>query len=272
MDLQNLVGSSSLESFFKKKGSNLSEQDDFNYEILDKFNYEILDKQTEISIKQKTTEIKDLIRQTAKNIITIGEKLSEVKQQLKHGEFRNWLKAEFDWSISSATKFMQVSKQFKNVNFTHFNFSSSALYILAAPSTPESARKHALTLASRGENITYSLAKLVVKQHKSSTLVNPYEANQLYLNQATELDVHKKNSDLQFTQKSTKKEDDNGVKIVQTKEKNDVDVNFKIKHFEINYPNISIRVEGCPENLTVLFERMQNDPQFTEDIFKRSKL
>ena len=263
MKLQNLVDNSNLESFCEKV-SHLSEQD--------KFNYEILDKQTEISIKQKTNEIKDLIRQTAKNIITIGKKLSEVKQQLKHGEFRNWLKAEFDWSISSATKFMQVSKQFKNVNFTHFNFSSSALYILAAPSTPESAREHALKLASRGENITYSLAKLVVKQHKSSAIVDTYEANQLYLNQATQLDIQKKTSDLQSTQKSTINENDNGVKIIHIKEKNARDIKNEIKHFEINYINTSIRVEGCPEDLTVLFKRMQNDPQFTEDIFKRSKL
>lgn len=97
------------------------------------FDYQALDRQTQLVVKQKTTEIKGLIRQTARDIFFVGQKLAEVKQQLKHGEFRNWLKTEFNWSVSSATKFMQVSEQFKNVNFTHLNFATSALYVLAAP-------------------------------------------------------------------------------------------------------------------------------------------
>ena len=37
--------------------------------------------------------------QAAQDIIDIGQKLTEVKQQLGHGNFRNWLTTEFEWGI-----------------------------------------------------------------------------------------------------------------------------------------------------------------------------
>ena len=170
------------------------------------FDYEILDQQTQIRIRQKTAEIKGLIRQTAQEIVEVGQKLTEVKQQLKHGQFRSWLKSEFNWSISSATKFMQVTEQFKNVNFTHFNFATSALYVLAAPSTPDSARQNALEIASQGENITYSLAKLIVKQHKELAEKESYDSNQLDSTQITSSDIQQVSSVVNANYKSLTKQ------------------------------------------------------------------
>ena len=258
MNLQNVVENSSLESF-RKQVFDVTKQHNFNYEILDH--------KTQISVKQKTTEIKGLIRQTAKDIINVGQKLAEVKQQLKHGEFRNWLKAEFNWSISSATKFMQVSEQFKNVNFTHFNFSASALYILAAPSTPESAREYALELADRGENITYSLAKLIVKHHKESTKTNTYQANQLNPSSTTQFDLQNTSSKVHAAKKY-----DTSVRIIHIKQESPKHFEDKIQDFEIIYAGISIAVKGSPKDLTFLFKKMQDNPQFAEDIFRQAKL
>ncbi|MBE9015422.1 hypothetical protein C7Y66_04930 [Chroococcidiopsis sp. CCALA 051] len=130
------------------------------------FNYAELDSETRAAIQQNTTEIKSLMRRTSQDIIHIGQKLRAVKQQLEHGRFRKWLKAEFDWSVSASTKFIQVSEQFKCVNFTHLNIANSALYLLAAPSTPEVARQEALRRASSGETITYSKAKVITQKYK----------------------------------------------------------------------------------------------------------
>ncbi|MDZ4876152.1 MAG: hypothetical protein CLLPBCKN_005572 [Chroococcidiopsis cubana SAG 39.79] len=132
------------------------------------FNYAELDSETRAAIQQNTTEIKSLMRRTSQDIIHIGQKLRAVKQQLEHGRFRKWLKAEFDWSVSASTKFIQVSEQFKCVNFTHLNIANSALYLLAAPSTPEVARQEALRRASSGETITYSKAKVITQNIKSN--------------------------------------------------------------------------------------------------------
>lgn len=137
------------------------------------FDYDALNSETRIVVQQRTNEIKSLIRQTAQGIIDIGQKLIEVKQQLGHGKFRNWLKAEFDWGIWTATKFVQVADRFKCVNFTHLNITVSALYLLSSPSTPEEARAEALKCASLGENITCAKAKAIVSRHKEAVKPKP---------------------------------------------------------------------------------------------------
>jgi hypothetical protein len=237
------------------------------------FDYKILDPKAQIIVKQKTAEIKGLIRQTAQDIIKVGQKLTEVKQQLKHGEFRNWLRTEFNWSISSATKFMQVSEQFKNVNFTHFNFATSALYILAAPSTPENAREYAIELASRGENITYSLAKLIVKHHKESVDINSYYQNQQNLTKVTQAEIPAILADqvIDLSQEDIAHKHEKSVRIVEIKQEQPKHIQDRIQDFEIMYAGICVAVEGSPQNLTILFQRMQSDPQFAEDIFRQAR-
>lgn len=262
MNLQKLVENSSCEPSHKQV---LNATEQYN------FNYEILDQETQINIKQKTFEIKVLIRQAAKDIIEVGQKLVTVKKQLKHGEFRNWLKAEFDWSISSATKFMQVYDKFKNINFTHFNFSASALYALAAPSTPESARKHALQLADRGENITYSLAKQIVKHHKESEKIDFSSSHQFSFEEKIHSDTQDSSSKIDVMQKDATQKPDKSVRIVEIKQEISKYIEDKVQDFHVVYAGTCIAVEGSPKDLTVLFKKMQNNPQFAEDIFRQAK-
>lgn len=137
------------------------------------FDYGALDNEIRIIVQQHTSEIKSLMRRTAQDMIDIGQKLIEVKQQLGHGNFRNWLKAEFDWGIWTATKFIQVADRFRCVNFTHLNIAVSALYLLASPSTPKEARAEALERATLGENITCAKAKAIVSDHKQAIQSQP---------------------------------------------------------------------------------------------------
>jgi len=133
------------------------------------FDYIALDTETRLAVQQRTSEIKSLIRRTASDIIDIGQKLIEVKDYLGHGNFLNWLKTEFNWSESAARKFMRVTRQFKSVNFTNLDIAASALYLLAASSTPADARQEALERASQGETITHVGAQVLVSRHKQST-------------------------------------------------------------------------------------------------------
>ncbi len=119
-------------------------------------------------VQQHTIEIKGLLRRTAQDIVDIGEKLSEVKQELGHGQFLAWLRTEFDWSESAARKFMQVHKKFKTVNFTHLNIATSAMYLLAADCTSQAARDEAVQRAEVGEVITRAKAKEIVQLHEQS--------------------------------------------------------------------------------------------------------
>lgn len=259
MNTQNLVEDSDFQS---------TSETMFELTKQPSFNYQNLDRQTQIDIKQKTSEIKSLIRQTAQDIFYVGQKLAEVKQQLKHGEFRNWLNTEFNWSVSSATKFMQVSEQFKNVNFTHLNFATSALYVLAAPSTPEHARQQALQLASKGENITYSLAKLIIKHHKESAL-DDYLSD-ISTTESEQSDTCNTSTTIDVDAEANAKSSDRSVCIVKIKEKPQY-IADKVQDFEIVYAGVRIAVEGSPQDLTILFEKMQNNPQFAEDVFRQAK-
>jgi hypothetical protein len=128
------------------------------------FDYDVLTPEIRIIVRGKTSELKSLMRRSAQDIIDIGQKLLEVKEQLGHGNFRDWLKAEFEWSVRTAARFMQVTTQFKNANLAHLNIAVSALYLLAEPSTPEKARQEILELAKKGENITYTKAKTIVSE------------------------------------------------------------------------------------------------------------
>jgi phage N-6-adenine-methyltransferase len=133
------------------------------------FDDSTLDTETRIVVQQRTEEIRSLMRRAAQDIIEIGQKLIEVRGRLRHnkaGGFTGWLRVEFDWSESTALKMIQVAERFNHVNFTKLNVGASALYLLASPSTPESAREEAIERAQAGEQVTYSVGREVVNRHK----------------------------------------------------------------------------------------------------------
>ena len=134
------------------------------------FEYTALDSETRIVVQQRTTEIKALMRRAASDIIEIGQKLIEVKERLGHGNFSNWLAAEFEWSHMTAARFMQVAEFAKiNTGVNFANIQAKALYLLAAPSTPETARIEALERAEAGETITHSVAKAIVNTARAES-------------------------------------------------------------------------------------------------------
>ncbi len=120
-------------------------------------------------VQQQAREIRGLIKQTAQSIVEIGQKLSEVKTRLGHGRFGHWLESEFKWSYETAARFMRVHTQFNSVNLTELSIAPSALYLLAAPSIPKTAREEAIARAEAGEPITYTTAKEIKKKYTFST-------------------------------------------------------------------------------------------------------
>ena len=65
---------------------------------------------------------------------------------------------------------MQVARQFESIKLMDLSIAPSALYILSAPSTPNSVREEALKRARAGENITYTTAKEI--KQKSQALID----------------------------------------------------------------------------------------------------
>lgn len=139
------------------------------------FDYASLDSETRIVVQQRTNEIKRLMRQTATDIIDTGQKLTEVKEKLGHGKFGDWLKAEFEWDERTARRFMSVAHIFNSDNLSELSFAPSALYILAAPSTPSQVRQEALERAAQGETITHSKALAIATRYKEATKLRTTE-------------------------------------------------------------------------------------------------
>lgn len=123
-----------------------------------------MDAETRIVVQQKTEEIHGLMKRTAGDVVEIGNRLIVVKMKLEHGHFGRWLADEFGWTHMSATRFMNVAEIFGQ-NSQIVNFGASALYKLAAPSTPEPARKEATKRAEAGETITHAKAKEIIAEH-----------------------------------------------------------------------------------------------------------
>lgn len=131
------------------------------------FDYDSLNAEDAVFVQQQTGAIRLLMKRSAQDIVEIGQRLIEVKQRLGHGRFGTWLGTEFEWTQETARRFMKVAKQFAQ-NPQIVDFAPSALYLLAEPSTPESARKEALSRADSGESITYTAAKNIKQKYSPS--------------------------------------------------------------------------------------------------------
>ncbi len=69
-----------------------------------------------------------------------GERLLEVKTQVKHGEFKKWIEYYCTFSYATAREYMQVAKKAKVMDLHHFDGGIRAFldaYRDTKPSTPE---------------------------------------------------------------------------------------------------------------------------------------
>jgi hypothetical protein len=69
---------------------------------------------------------------TRRNIIDIGELLLEAKDQCEHGDWLDWLDSEFDWSPTTADRYMKaatLSSKFPILK--NLNIAATTIYALA---------------------------------------------------------------------------------------------------------------------------------------------
>ena len=136
-------------------------------ELVTRFDYEALDIQQRNIVEQRTKEIRERLQYSGQVILEIGQKLAEVRSQLKRGQFDAWLKAEFDWSRRTAYNFIKVYEAFNGrANLAQIDIATSALYLLAAPSTSQEIREEILQRAQEGESITHKKLSQVIKEEK----------------------------------------------------------------------------------------------------------
>ena len=132
------------------------------------FDYASLELVQQQHIQQKTVEIKERLRRSAQDIWEIGQRLVAVRSHLKHGQFDIWLKAEFGWSRRTAYNFISIYETFdKSATVAQMNATTSALYLMAAPSTSATVRNELLEREQQGERITRETVREAVRKERS---------------------------------------------------------------------------------------------------------
>jgi hypothetical protein len=129
----------------------------------------ILRTNSDPALAEHAAEIRRLSKQTMESIVEIGRRLSECRAILKkNGEWCAWLKDEFDWSDQTARRFIHVHDQLPELNkLLSREFPISALYLLAAPSTPDEARAEIIERAQAGEPLPVAEIKRTINTAKS---------------------------------------------------------------------------------------------------------
>lgn len=130
------------------------------------FDYQQVPEAYRTEVQKKTAEIRILVKQTGQGIIEIGQRLIEVKEMLPHGAWLPWLETEFGWNERHAQRLINVAERFKYDNLSDLTIAPSALYLLAAPSTPEEVRAEAIEIAEAGEKVDHKTAQELKQAHK----------------------------------------------------------------------------------------------------------
>ena len=100
----------------------------------DGFDYEALEKEPADLLKEAATKIKSQVNHA---VLTIGKILFDVKSSVGHGTFQAWISAELGLSPRTAERYMSAAELVAKSDKMSV-LKPSCLYLLAAPSTPQS--------------------------------------------------------------------------------------------------------------------------------------
>lgn len=205
---------------------------------------------TEFNIERTTTEILILKDQTAQNIIEIGKRLIEVKENLEHGQFLNWLESKVEFSRYTANRFMKIATEFSNVSAVQ-HLGSKKLFLLAG--LDEEDRQEVMK-ENKVEDMTTRELEQVVKEKKE--IKKQLQEEQEYSNELQE-EIRKKEQQIKKLQ--------NKIENIQVPEKEVIEKEI-IK--EIIPENLITEKQELEEELETLRKRAEK----AENTLSRIKL
>ena len=126
------------------------------------FSYETLPIEQATALQQSAERIRSLGRQQTEAIVEIGRELISAKERLPHGEFTAWLDAEFGMSDRTALNYMHLANWGQDKPEIISVLPPTALYLLAAPSTPEPAKDEIVKRIRCGDIVRADDVKRVV--------------------------------------------------------------------------------------------------------------
>jgi Protein of unknown function (DUF3102) len=107
----------------------------------------------------------------ANTILHVAQRLAEARDIFKYrrdeGGFGGWVECRLRYSRDRAYNLLHVHERFGGQSVELFDaFAPTVLYLLAKPSTPESARGEVLDRAAAGKSVSVAEAREVVRKHK----------------------------------------------------------------------------------------------------------
>jgi len=121
---------------------------------------------TDPTLADHAAEIRRLGKRTLADVIEIGARLTKCKRICGHNNWLPWLDREFGWEETTARRFMRVHKLAQSKSGKLPDLPVSAIYLLAAPSTPEPAKTEIIERAKAGEALRTTEVNRVVERHK----------------------------------------------------------------------------------------------------------
>jgi len=134
------------------------------------FDYGTLDPESRIVVQQEDKEFDHNMGDAGTSFIRACHNLRRIHEALKYKRpgFVQYCESKPGLSQKTAWKMLNVAEMLvENTNIP--GASKEALYLLAAPSTPEAARLEAIERASNGEAITHAAAKAIVEDHRQES-------------------------------------------------------------------------------------------------------
>jgi hypothetical protein len=106
------------------------------------------------TLARHAAEIRRLGKQVVSDVIEIGRLLVESKKLAGHGNWLPWLEKEFGWTDKTAENIMNVARfsADKIETVSNLNLPMRGLYLLATPSTPETAKLEVISRAEAGHH------------------------------------------------------------------------------------------------------------------------
>lgn len=107
-----------------------------------RYDYGLVSAKHRRAVQDAAVDIRRKQRRMLEDMLAIGRRLMEVKDLLPPGGFERWVKDEFDLSIRTVYNMMTAAQVYSDEKRVQrvAPLSDRAVYMLAAPSTPEEAR------------------------------------------------------------------------------------------------------------------------------------
>lgn len=125
------------------------------------FDYSVLEAPAAEEARVAADRIRDRVKSS---IIDIGRELMKVKACLDHGQFGQWLKAEFGWTDRTARNYMSAADLANSKSETVSVLPANALYRLASPGTPEDVQNEIVARLEKGEKLSVDQVEAAISE------------------------------------------------------------------------------------------------------------